>query len=41
MEIGKKISEFVVKTNFQDLPQEAVTAMKRAMLDTLGVTFAG
>ncbi|MBU1206704.1 MAG: MmgE/PrpD family protein [Proteobacteria bacterium] len=41
MEIGKKISEFLVKTNFQDLPREAVTAMKRAMLDTLGVTFAG
>lgn len=41
MEVEKKISECLVKTTFQDLPIEAVVAAKKAMLDTLGVAFAG
>ena len=41
MEVVKKIAEFVVKTNFEALPQEAVTAVKKAFLDTLGVALAG
>ena len=41
MEVVKKLAEFVVKTNFEALPQEAVTAAKKALLDTLGVALAG
>jgi len=41
MEVVKKLAEFVVRTNFEVLPQEAVAAAKKAMLDTLGVALAG
>ena len=41
MEVVKKLAEFVVKTNFEALPQEAVAAAKKALLDTLGVALAG
>ena len=41
MEILKKLAEFVVKTNFDDLPSDAVNVTKRALIDTLGVAFAG
>ncbi|MGA2463783.1 MAG: MmgE/PrpD family protein [Thermodesulfobacteriota bacterium] len=41
MEITRKIAEFVAKTNFDNLPTEAVDATKRAILDTMGVAFAG
>ena len=41
MEVVKKLAEFVVKTNFEALPQEAVTVAKKAFLDTLGVALAG
>ena len=41
MEVVKKLAEFVVKTSFEALPQEAVAAAKKALLDTLGVALAG
>ena len=41
MEVVAKLAEFVVKTDFEALPREAVTAAKRALLDTLGVALAG
>ncbi len=41
MEVVKKLAEFVVKTNFEALPPEAVTVAKKALLDTLGVALAG
>lgn len=41
MDTVQKMSAFLVRTEYQDLPQEAVAAAKKAMLDTLGVTFAG
>ena len=41
MEITRTLAEYVVNTNSADLPEEAVTQAKRAVLDTLGVTIAG
>ncbi len=41
MEITRALAEYVVKTTYADLPQEAVTRVKRAVLDTLGVMVAG
>lgn len=41
MEITQALAEYVVRTGFADLPAEAVTQAKRAVLDTLGVTLAG
>ena len=41
METTERIATFVVETNIVSLPAEVVTAAKRAILDTLGVTVAG
>jgi 2-methylcitrate dehydratase PrpD len=41
MEITRTLAEYVVKTGYADLPREAVTQVKRAVLDTLGVMVAG
>jgi 2-methylcitrate dehydratase PrpD len=41
MEITRTLAEYVVNTGPADLPAEAVTQAKRAMLDTLGVMLAG
>ncbi|MBU1207940.1 MAG: MmgE/PrpD family protein [Proteobacteria bacterium] len=40
MEIVKKMAEFLVKTNFDNLPPDAVVSVKQAMLDTMGVALA-
>jgi 2-methylcitrate dehydratase PrpD len=39
--ITSAIAEFASRTGFADLPSEAVTQAKRAILDTLGVAIAG
>lgn len=41
MEITRTLAEYVVKTGYADMPEEAVTRAKRAILDTLGVMLAG
>ncbi len=35
------LSQFITRTNYQDLPDEVVTAAKTAILDFIGVTMAG
>ncbi len=37
----EKLAQFVVDTSYDSLPEEVVTAAKRAVLDTLAVTVAG
>ncbi len=37
----KSLSEFITRTNYQDLPEEVSTAAKRAILDYVGVAIAG
>src|SRR5512139_2749080 len=37
----QKLSEFIQRTNYQDLPREVVTAAKMAILDFIGVAMAG
>jgi 2-methylcitrate dehydratase PrpD len=41
MEMTERLATFVEETRFETLPAEVVTAAKRAILDTLGVTIAG
>lgn len=41
MGITRKLSAFLVKAKFEDLPVEAVKAAKNRILDTLGVGVAG
>lgn len=41
MEITKQLAKFVVETDYQKLPAEAVAAVKRSILDGIGVTIAG
>ncbi len=41
MDITRRLAQFVVETSYDDLPAEAVTQAKRAILDTLGVALAG
>jgi 2-methylcitrate dehydratase PrpD len=41
MQPTERLAAFVVETDFETLPAEVVTAAKRAILDTLGVTVAG
>ncbi|MBI4246411.1 MAG: MmgE/PrpD family protein [Candidatus Rokubacteria bacterium] len=36
-----RLAEFVLKTTLDDCPREALTQVRRAMLDTIGVTLAG
>jgi 2-methylcitrate dehydratase PrpD len=37
----KKLSEFIFRTNYSDLPPEAISAAKIAVLDHIGVAMAG
>ena len=37
----RKLSEFITRTKYDDLPEEAVTKAKRAILDFVGVAMAG
>ena len=41
MKITEQFAKFVVETDYQKLPAEAVAVAKRAMLDYVGVTIAG
>ncbi|MDP2949024.1 MAG: MmgE/PrpD family protein [Chloroflexota bacterium] len=41
MGVTEKLAAFVVDTDYESVPEEAVTAAKRAVLDTLAVTIAG
>jgi len=41
MEVTQKFAQFIVETGFEQIPDEAVNATKRALLDTLGVALAG
>ncbi|OGL12451.1 MAG: hypothetical protein A3I14_11495 [Candidatus Rokubacteria bacterium RIFCSPLOWO2_02_FULL_73_56] len=41
MSATARLAEFVVKTSFEDCPPEAIAGVRRAALDTLGVTLAG
>ncbi len=41
MEVTKKLSEFVISTNFEDLPIEVINEAKLCFLDWLGVTLVG
>jgi 2-methylcitrate dehydratase PrpD len=36
-----RLSEFIAKTQYEDLPKEVVPAAKKAILDHIGVTMAG
>jgi 2-methylcitrate dehydratase PrpD len=39
--ITERIARFVVETTYESLPPELITAVKRAWIDTIGVTLAG
>jgi 2-methylcitrate dehydratase PrpD len=39
--VTEKLAEFAASTDYDSLPEEVVTAAKRAVLDTLAVTVAG
>ena len=41
MDLGARIAAMVEGTSYEDLPEEARTAAKMAVLDTLGVMLAG
>jgi 2-methylcitrate dehydratase PrpD len=41
MAVTEKLARFVVDTNYESIPEEALIAAKRAILDTLAVTIAG
>ena len=41
MELTKKIAEYVVNTNLEDFPPEAISAAKAAIIDCLGCALAG
>ena len=41
MSVTARLAEFIVKTTARDCPDVAVTQVRRAALDTLGVTLAG
>ncbi len=41
VKITEQFSRFIVETNYQNLPAEAVAAAKRSILDCVGVTIAG
>lgn len=40
-EITKEIASFVVNTDFENIPTEAITVAKKAILDGIGVAIAG
>ncbi len=37
----KKMTEFIIETKYNDLPEELITLAKLAIIDTLGVSLAG
>lgn len=39
--VTKTLVEFLLRTQFEDLPEEVVTCTKRVILDTIGVSLAG
>src|SRR5436309_6983901 len=41
MSAAARLAEFIVKTSLEDCPGEAITQVRRAALDTLGVMLAG
>ena len=41
METTKKLSEFIISTDYEDLPIEAINEAKLCFMDWLGVTLAG
>src|SRR5437762_4304207 len=41
MSATARLAEFVVKTTLRDCPESAIIQVRRAALDTLGVTLAG
>jgi len=41
MSVTDRLARFIVATDYDSLPEEVVTAAKRAVLDTLAVTLAG
>ena len=41
MSAAARLAEFVVQTSLEDCPAEAIARVRRAALDTLGVTLAG
>jgi len=41
MEMTERVASFIVDSRYEALPEEVVTAARRAILDTLGVTLAG
>lgn len=41
METTKKLAEFIIDTEFREIPPTAVDFAKRAILDCVGVTLAG
>ncbi len=41
MEYTRKISEFVVKTRYEEIPVKAIETSKKAIIDCVGVTLAG
>lgn len=41
MSVTARLAEFIVKTQLRDCPDDAVAQVRRAALDTLGVTLAG
>lgn len=41
MHVTRALTEYVLRTGYADFPVEAITAAKRAVLDTLGVMIAG
>ncbi len=41
MGVTDKFAEFIVKTNFKDIPKETIAIAKEHILDTIGTTLAG
>ncbi len=41
MMFTKKLSEFIIRTEYEDLPEEVITTAKGAILDFIGVAMAG
>lgn len=41
MKVTEKLSDFIIKTNFEDIPNECVISAKRAIMDCIGVALAG
>jgi len=39
--VSEKIAEWVVATNYSDIPQDVISAAKRCIMDLIGVTIAG